>query len=42
MIDEVINKIQAITDETAIDLHDSIYHVEMALFPLTKSKGGKE
>ncbi len=41
LMKDVITQIQSITDEPDSDTKDSVYHIEMALFPLTRSKDKK-
>ncbi len=41
LLKDVIKKIQTITDEPDTEPRDAVYHVEMALFPLTKNKEKK-
>ena len=41
LIKDVVSKIQTLTDEPDSDPRDSVYHLEMALFPLTLSKEKK-
>lgn len=41
LLKNVISQIQTITDEPGTEPRDAVYHIEMALFPLTKNKEKK-
>lgn len=42
LVDDVVAKIQALCDNTPNESEDAVYHLEMALFPLTKKRIGSE
>ena len=41
LIQDVVTKIQDMTNSSDADPKDTVYHIEMALFPLTNTKEKK-